>query len=77
MKLNWQNVAVGVLGLLLSLFVWLANASLGRVEALEAEMVDRRVESGAQAEAILGFRADQKETLERVKRIEQHLLQGR
>lgn len=71
LKLDWKTVAVGVLGAFLSLLCWEGNKMVGRVEAAEEEviMLDRR--AAVLEECILQFRADQKETLERVKRIEQ------
>lgn len=70
-RLDWRTVTMGVLGALISLLVWQANNSLGRLEATELDIQDAKVHIAVLNEAILAFRADQKETLERVKRIEQ------
>jgi hypothetical protein len=76
-RINWQTVAIGVFGLLSSFVLWQANSALGRLEAAEAEVSSLKASDAVKNEALLNFRADQKETLERVKRIEEYLLRSK
>lgn len=58
MKINWQTVAVGVFGLLLSVVVWNFNHALGRLEAAESEAAEARVREAQFHEIVMSLRAD-------------------
>ena len=72
-KIDWQRISLVVGGAILSLSLWFSNKVYGQFEQLQAQVQDLKQSRAAANEVLLYIRADQHETLERVKNIEKRL----